>query len=31
MPEPTPHPFLRLEGVTKHYGGVTALANVDFE
>jgi ribose transport system ATP-binding protein len=31
MPEPTPDPFLRLEGVTKHYGGVTALANVDFE
>ncbi|MBV9130034.1 MAG: sugar ABC transporter ATP-binding protein, partial [Verrucomicrobia bacterium] len=23
-------PFLRLEGVTKRYGGVTALANVDF-
>lgn len=24
-------PFLRLEGVTKRYGGVTALANVNFE
>src|SRR5215472_2105605 len=31
MSEPAWHPFLRLEGVTKHYGGVTALANVDFE
>jgi len=31
---PTPplatHPFLRLEHITKRYGGVTALANVDF-
>jgi ribose transport system ATP-binding protein len=25
-----PAPFLRLEGITKRYGGVTALANVDF-
>src|ERR1700741_4640965 len=24
-------PFLRLEGVTKRYGGVTALADVNFE
>jgi ribose transport system ATP-binding protein len=24
------HPFLRLEHITKRYGGVTALANVDF-
>ncbi len=24
------HPFLRLEGITKRYGGVTALSNVDF-
>jgi len=31
MSEPKRHAFLRLEGVTKHYGGVTALANVDFE
>ena len=23
-------PFLRLQGITKRYGGVTALANVDF-
>jgi ribose transport system ATP-binding protein len=30
MSEPIRHPFLRLEGVTKRYGGVTALANVDF-
>ncbi len=30
MSDPIPHPFLRLEGVTKRYGGVTALANVDF-
>jgi ribose transport system ATP-binding protein len=30
MSDPTRHPFLRLEGVTKRYGGVTALANVDF-
>ncbi|MEY2615310.1 MAG: ribose transport system ATP-binding protein, partial [Verrucomicrobiota bacterium] len=30
MSEPISHPFLRLEGVTKRYGGVTALANVDF-
>jgi ribose transport system ATP-binding protein len=29
MSEPI-RPFLRLEGVTKRYGGVTALANVDF-
>ena len=26
----TPNPFLRLRGITKRYGGVTALANVDF-
>jgi ribose transport system ATP-binding protein len=25
------NPFLRLEGVTKRYGGVTALADVNFE
>src|SRR6202045_1749823 len=30
MSEPISHPFLRLEGITKRYGGVTALANVDF-
>ena len=30
MSGPISHPFLRLEGVTKRYGGVTALANVDF-
>ena len=24
-------PFLRMEGVSKHYGGVTALDNVDFQ
>jgi ribose transport system ATP-binding protein len=30
MSDPVRHPFLRLEGVTKRYGGVTALANVDF-
>ncbi len=30
MSDPLRHPFLRLEGVTKRYGGVTALANVDF-
>jgi ribose transport system ATP-binding protein len=30
MSEVMSHPFLRLEGVTKRYGGVTALANVDF-
>src|SRR6202790_3753686 len=30
MSEPISHPFLRLQGVTKRYGGVTALANVDF-
>jgi ribose transport system ATP-binding protein len=30
MSEPTRPPFLRLEGLTKRYGGVTALANVDF-
>jgi ribose transport system ATP-binding protein len=30
MTEPMRYPFLRLEGVTKRYGGVTALANVDF-
>ncbi len=30
MSDPTRYPFLRLEGVTKRYGGVTALANVDF-
>jgi len=27
---PSPNPFLRLEHITKRYGGVTALANVDF-
>jgi len=27
---PPPNPFLRLEGITKRYGGVTALSNVDF-
>jgi ribose transport system ATP-binding protein len=27
---PPPNPFLRLKGITKRYGGVTALANVDF-
>ena len=26
----TPNPFLRLHAITKRYGGVTALANVDF-
>ena len=31
MSEPKRHPFLRLEGITKRYGGVTALANVNFE
>ena len=30
MSDPIRHPFLRLGGVTKRYGGVTALANVDF-
>jgi ribose transport system ATP-binding protein len=25
-----PAPFLRLQGITKRYGGVTALSNVDF-
>ncbi|MBV8376003.1 MAG: ATP-binding cassette domain-containing protein [Verrucomicrobia bacterium] len=30
MSDPTRHPFLRLEGVIKRYGGVTALADVDF-
>ncbi len=30
MTEPMRRPFLRLEGITKRYGGVTALANVDF-
>jgi ribose transport system ATP-binding protein len=30
MSDPIRHPFLRLEGVTKRYGGVTALSNVDF-
>jgi ribose transport system ATP-binding protein len=30
MSDPISHPFLKLEGVTKRYGGVTALANVDF-
>src|SRR6202011_4030015 len=30
MSDPIRHPFLGLEGVTKRYGGVTALANVDF-
>jgi len=27
---PPPNPFLRLHAITKRYGGVTALANVDF-
>jgi ribose transport system ATP-binding protein len=27
---PPPKPFLRLQHITKRYGGVTALANVDF-
>jgi len=27
---PDSKPFLRLQGITKRYGGVTALANVDF-
>ena len=30
MSEPERRPFLRLQGITKRYGGVTALANVDF-
>jgi ribose transport system ATP-binding protein len=30
MFEPARRPFLRLQGITKRYGGVTALANVDF-
>jgi len=30
MSEPARRPFLRLQGITKRYGGVTALANVDF-
>src|ERR1700740_381020 len=30
MSDPIRHPFLKLEGVTKRYGGVTALAKVDF-
>ena len=30
MSDPISYPFLKLEGVTKRYGGVTALANVDF-
>jgi ribose transport system ATP-binding protein len=30
MPDAIRHAFLRLEGVTKRYGGVTALADVDF-
>src|SRR6202040_1144358 len=30
MSEPAPRPFLRLQGITKRYGGVTALADVDF-
>jgi ribose transport system ATP-binding protein len=30
MSEPACRPFLRLQGITKRYGGVTALANVDF-
>jgi ribose transport system ATP-binding protein len=30
MSDPISHPVLKLEGVTKRYGGVTALANVDF-
>src|SRR3984893_6652563 len=30
MSEPARRPFLRLQGITKRYGGVTALDNVDF-
>src|SRR4029077_18868812 len=30
MTEPARRPFLRLQGITKRYGGVTALSNVDF-
>ncbi len=30
MSEPARRPFLRLQGITKRYGGVTALSNVDF-
>jgi ribose transport system ATP-binding protein len=30
MSQPARRPFLRLQGITKRYGGVTALANVDF-
>ncbi|MBV9276347.1 MAG: ATP-binding cassette domain-containing protein, partial [Verrucomicrobia bacterium] len=30
MTDPQSRPFLRLQGITKRYGGVTALANVDF-
>src|SRR6202051_2169279 len=30
MSDPISHPVLKLEGITKRYGGVTALANVDF-
>jgi ribose transport system ATP-binding protein len=30
MSPPISNPFLRLEGVTKRYGGVTALDHVDF-
>lgn len=30
MADPIRPPFLKLEGVTKRYGGVTALADVDF-
>ena len=30
MSEPQSNAFLRLQGITKRYGGVTALANVDF-
>src|SRR5258708_19786944 len=30
MTEPVRRPFLRLQGITKRYGGGTALSNVDF-
>src|ERR1700722_8019603 len=30
MSEPARRPYLRLQGITKRYGGVTALANVYF-
>src|SRR5258708_25188641 len=30
MTEPVRRPFLRLQGITKRYGGVTALSDVAF-